>query len=96
MTKKIVIKYGGVALNESDFAEIAQAQKEGFQPIIIHGGGKEVTQLSLQLGIRSVFKNGLRVTDAATMDLVQMVLLGRVNTRLIASLQSRGFKAMGI
>lgn len=96
MKKKIVIKYGGVALNESDFAEISQAQKDGFQPIIIHGGGKEVTELSLQLGIRSVFKNGLRVTDAATMDIVQMVLLGRVNTRLVAGLQSRGFKAIGI
>lgn len=96
MQKKIVIKYGGVAMQDSDFAEIMQAQKEAYQPIIIHGGGKEVTELSLQLGIRPVFKHGLRVTDAATMDIVQMVLLGRVNTRLIASLQSRGFRAVGI
>lgn len=96
MPKKIVIKYGGVALKDSDFAEIIQVQKDGFQPVIIHGGGKEVTELSLQLGIRPVFKNGLRITDSATMDIVQMVLLGRVNTRLVAALQSRGIKAIGI
>jgi len=96
MKKKIVIKYGGVALKDSDFAEIEQVLKEGFQPIIIHGGGKEVTELSLQLGIRPLFKNGLRVTDSQTMDLVQMVLIGRVNTRLVASLQSKGLKAIGV
>lgn len=96
MQKKIVIKYGGVALKDSDFVEIIQIQKDGYQPIIIHGGGKEVTELSLQLGIRPIFKQGLRVTDSATMDIVQMVLLGRVNTRLVASLQSQGLKAIGI
>ncbi len=96
MKKIIVIKYGGVALKDSDFEEIVQVQKDGYQPIIIHGGGKEVTELSLQLGIRPIFKNGLRVTDSSTMDVVQMVLLGRVNTRLVAALQSRGVKALGI
>lgn len=96
MKKTIVIKYGGVALQDSDFEEIAQAQKKGYQPVIVHGGGKEVTELSIQLGIRPIFKNGLRVTDAATMDIVQMVLLGRVNTRLVAALQNRGFKAIGL
>lgn len=96
MAKKIVIKYGGVALNDSDFAEIRQTLQQGYQPIIIHGGGKEVSQLSLQLGIQPIFKNGLRVTDTATMDIVQMILLGRVNTRLVASLQSKGLKAIGL
>ena len=75
MSKKIVIKYGGVALNSSDFQEIRLMCDQGLQPIIIHGGGKELSKLSLQLGIESIFKNGLRVTDAATMDVAQMVLL---------------------
>ena len=96
MKKKIVIKYGGVALKDSDFAEINAAIDEGYQPIIIHGGGKEVTEVSVQLGIRPIFKNGLRVTDAPTMDIVQMVLIGRVNTRLIAALQAKGIKAVGL
>ncbi len=96
MSKKIVIKYGGVALNDADFVEIDQVRQQGLQPIIIHGGGKEVSELSLKLGIQPVFKNGLRVTDAATMDIAQMVLLGRVNTRLVAALRRRSLKAIGV
>ncbi len=96
MAQKIVIKYGGVALQANDFNEIRQMREQGFQPILVHGGGKELSELSLKLGIEPVFKNGLRVTDDATMDVVQMVLMGRVNTRLVATLRSQGFKAVGV
>ncbi len=97
----VVIKYGGSALVNEDIKktlikDIALMKYVGFKPVLVHGGGKDINQMLDKLGIKSEFKNGLRVTDEKTMEVVQMVLAGKLNKDLTTELCSQGIKAAGI
>ncbi len=98
--KKVVVKYGGSAMsNESLQAnvikDVALLKLVGMQPIIVHGGGKEITKWLGHLGHESIFVEGLRVTDEQTMEVAEMVL-GKVNKNLVQMLEKLGVKATGI
>ncbi len=98
--KKVVVKYGGSAMtNESLQAnvikDVALLKLVGMQPIIVHGGGKEITKWLSLLGHESTFVEGLRVTDEQTMEVAEMVL-GKVNKNLVQMLEKLGVKAAGI
>ena len=99
--KVIVVKYGGAAMDTvglaSSFAEdIALLQSAGITAVVVHGGGPQVTNLSERLGIETTFVNGLRVTDAETLDVATMVLAGKLNTEVVASLVTGGVRAVGL
>jgi acetylglutamate kinase len=99
--KVIVVKYGGAAMDTvglaSSFAEdIALLQSAGITAVVVHGGGPQVTNLSERLGIETTFVDGLRVTDAATLDVATMVLAGKLNTDVVASLVTGGVRAVGL
>ncbi|HKL80319.1 MAG TPA: acetylglutamate kinase [Mobilitalea sp.] len=98
--KKVVVKYGGSAMsNESLQAnvikDVALLKLVGMQPIIVHGGGKEITKWLNLLGHDSTFVEGLRVTDEQTMEVAEMVL-GKVNKNLVQMLEKLGVNAVGI
>ncbi len=99
--EKIVVKYGGSA-QESDelkakFAQdIVMLHTIGLKPIIVHGGGKDITSFLKKMGIESRFIDGQRVTTKEAMRVVEMVLSGRVNREIVALLNSQGAKAIGI
>ena len=98
--KIVVIKYGGSAmldeeLKENVIKDAVLLKLVGFKPIIVHGGGKEISRWVEKVGMKPDFVNGLRVTDAATMELAEMVL-ARVNKELVTYVQSLGVKAVGI
>lgn len=95
----IVIKIGGVALQPSAIPGLAgelASLDDAQQVVLVHGGGKEVTRLSEQLGIQSHFEEGVRMTTEAEMDAVDMVLSGKMNKQLVRSLQAHGINAAGI
>ncbi|MDR0747353.1 MAG: acetylglutamate kinase [Helicobacteraceae bacterium] len=97
----VVIKYGGAAQTESGlkdkFAQdIALLALVGMKPVIVHGGGKSITDLSARLGIDSVFQNGLRVSSEKALWVAQMVLCGDINTEIVSLLNDHGAKAIGI
>lgn len=99
--KRILIKYGGSAMtNESlkrDFAEdVALLGFIGVKPIIVHGGGPQIGALLKKIGKESRFVKGLRVTDEETMDVVEMVLVAKVNKDVVSLINSYGGKAVGI
>lgn len=98
--KIIVVKYGGSAmidetLKEQVIKDVTLLKLVGFKPIIVHGGGKEISKWTEKVGIDTTFKNGFRVTDEATMELVEMVL-GKVNTSLVSLVESLGVRAIGL
>ncbi len=98
--KIIVIKYGGSAmmneeLKKSVIADAVLLKLVGFKPIIVHGGGKEISRWVSKVGMEARFVNGLRVTDEATMEIVEMVL-NKVNKSLVQMVQELGVKAVGI
>lgn len=99
--KTVVIKYGGNAmineeLKNSVMADITLLKFIGMNPIVVHGGGPEITKTLERFDIKSEFINGLRVTDAATMEIAQMVLVGKTNKEIVALLNERGGKAIGL
>ncbi len=99
--RTIVVKYGGAAMKDSMLKEkvlrdIVFLACVGLRPIVVHGGGPEINSWLDKLGIEPQFKNGLRVTDAATMDVVEMVLVGRVNKELVALINQAGGNAVGL
>lgn len=99
--KTIVIKYGGAAMIKEElkasFAEdIVLLKYLGINPVVVHGGGPEINQLLAKMQIQSQFIRGQRVTDAATMEVVEMVLTGKVNKQIVNYLQEKGGKAVGI
>ena len=99
--RRIVIKYGGAAmveksLQEAVFRDIALLSSVGVQPVVVHGGGPEINQWLQKLGINSEFRDGLRVTDAKTMDVVEMVLVGRVNKQIVNGINKLGAQAVGL
>lgn len=99
--KRIVIKYGGSAMIDArlkkDFAEdIALISFIGLKPIIVHGGGPQIGEFLLKLGKESRFVKGLRVTDEETMNVVEMVLVAKVNKDVVSLINSYGGRAVGI
>jgi len=97
----IVIKYGGNAMISEDLkkavmSDIILLSKIGVKVVLVHGGGPEITNTLDKMQIESTFVNGLRKTDKETMDVVQMVLAGKINKDLVNLLQTLGGKAMGI
>lgn len=98
--KTIVVKYGGSAmvdheLKKSVIRDVALLKLVGFRPIIVHGGGKEITKWTKKLGIETNFVNGLRVTDKETMEVAEMVL-NRINKGLASMMEKVGVHAVGI
>lgn len=99
--KYVVVKYGGNAmtdpeLKKSVMQDLLLMNLVGIKVVLVHGGGPEINAVLEKMEIESTFKNGLRVTDAPTMDVVQMVLAGKVNKSLVANIVEHGGKAVGI
>src|ERR1700730_11741941 len=85
----VVIKVGGNAIEQrkdETLLDLVLLRYVGMQPVLVHGGGTEITAMSERLGLKATFRNGLRVTDADTMDVVKMVLTGKVNPELVATI----------
>lgn len=98
--KTIVVKYGGSAmvdqeLKESVIRDVALLKLIGFRPIVVHGGGKDITRWINKIGLETNFINGLRVTDKPTMEIVEMVL-NKINKDLVSLMENVGLKAVGI
>lgn len=99
--RTIVVKYGGAAMKDSTLKDkvmrdIVFLACVGLRPVVVHGGGPEINSWLDKLGIEPQFKDGLRVTDAATMDVVEMVLVGRVNKEIVALINQAGGCAVGL
>jgi len=95
----VVVKVGGNELDDSQFVQrfvAALARMRDPRPVLVHGGGKEIAVLQKQLGLQPVFVEGLRITDAESLGVVEMVLSGSVNKRLVAKLVSAGASAIGL
>jgi acetylglutamate kinase len=97
----VVIKYGGHAMGDraaaEDFAEdVVLLEQSGIKPIVVHGGGPQIGRMLEKLGIKSEFKGGLRVTDAATVEVVEMVLAGSINKQIVGWIGVEGGKAVGL
>jgi acetylglutamate kinase len=97
----LVLKYGGAAIDSAGLAatfaeDLLLLQSVGIKPVVVHGGGPAVTQMSARLGIETTFVDGLRVTDAETLDVATMVLAGKLNTDVVASLVHGGVDAVGL
>lgn len=96
--KTIVIKYGGHAMTDvASFAmDVALLKHVGITPVIVHGGGPQIGSLIERMGGKSEFVGGMRVTDSFTMDIVEMVLAGRVNKEIVGELNRQGSLAVGL
>ncbi len=99
--RTVVVKYGGAAMKDSTLKDkvirdIIFLSCVGVRPVVVHGGGPEINTWLEKLGIEPQFKDGLRVTDAATMDVVEMVLVGRVNKELVSLINQAGGQAVGL
>ncbi|WP_294348768.1 acetylglutamate kinase [uncultured Clostridium sp.] len=99
--KVIVVKYGGNAmineeLKETVINDIVLMKCVGFKPVVVHGGGPDITNLIERLGEKSKFINGLRYTDKTAIEVVQMVLGGKVNKNLVSLIEKDGGKALGL
>lgn len=97
----VVIKLGGHAMGSDEamysFArDVVLMQQVGLNPVVVHGGGPMINEMLAKLGIESEFVNGKRVTDQATMDVVEMVLSGKVNNRIVQAISDEGGKAVGL
>jgi acetylglutamate kinase len=97
----VVVKYGGAAMDTSGLAasfaqDVMLLRSVGIKPVIVHGGGPAVTQMSARLGIETTFVGGLRVTDAETLDVATMVLAGKLNTDVVSTLVAGGVSAVGL
>ncbi len=96
-----VVKYGGHAMGQEhlarDFArDVVLLQQVGIDVIVVHGGGPQIKSMLDRLKIESAFVDGLRVTDAATVEVVEMVLAGKINKEIVSAIQAAGGKAVGI
>ena len=99
--RTVVVKYGGAAMKDGSLKEgvirdLVFMSCVGIRPILVHGGGPEINSWLEKLGIEPQFKDGLRVTDAATMDVVEMVLVGRVNKEIVSLIDRSGGNAVGL
>jgi len=99
--KTVVIKYGGAAMSSADLkdefaTDIALLRYVGIRPIIVHGGGNEISKYMRKLDLPVKFVEGLRVTDLATMEIAKMVLVGKVNKEIVSLINSKGAPAVGL
>jgi acetylglutamate kinase len=99
--KTVVIKYGGAAMSSADLkdefaTDIALLRYVGIKPIIVHGGGNEISSYMKRLSLPVKFVEGLRVTDAAAMEVAKMVLVGKVNKEIVSLINSKGAAAVGL
>jgi len=99
--KTIVIKYGGNAMVNNELKakvmeDIALMKYVGIRPVVVHGGGPDITSFLQKIGKKSEFVSGLRVTDEETVQIAEMVLVGKVNTEIVSLLNHRGVKAVGL
>ncbi|WP_294262490.1 acetylglutamate kinase [uncultured Sphingomonas sp.] len=99
--KTFVIKYGGHAMGDAelarDFAEdVVLLKAVGINPVVVHGGGPQIGAMLKRLGVESQFVGGLRVTDAATAEVAEMVLAGKINKEIVAWIDAAGGRAIGI
>jgi acetylglutamate kinase len=97
----VVIKYGGHAMGEEETArlfarDIVLLEQTAINPVVVHGGGPQIASMLKRLGIESKFANGLRVTDAATIEVVEMVLAGAINKQIVSHINRAGGKAVGM
>jgi len=99
MDQRFVMKCGGstlAALPASFFDDLRELQADGVRPVIVHGGGPAISETLSKLGIASEFVNGLRKTDEATLDVVEMVLAGRINKEIVRKIQGSAARALGL
>ncbi|MBX3237566.1 MAG: acetylglutamate kinase [Nitrospiraceae bacterium] len=99
--KTVVIKYGGHAMTDSSLKErfaqdVVLLKYVGLNPVIVHGGGPQIDKMLDRLGIEAKFKHGVRITDPVTMEIVEMVLAGRINMEIVDLLNRHGGKAVGL
>jgi acetylglutamate kinase len=99
--RTVVVKYGGAAMVREDlrdavFRDLALLTCVGVQPVVVHGGGPEINQWLARVGIEARFRDGLRITDEATMEVVEMVLAGKVNKQIVNGLNQVGGRAVGL
>ena len=99
--RSFVVKYGGHAMGDpeaaQDFAQdIVLLKAVGINPVVVHGGGPQIGAMLKKLGVESQFVDGLRVTDKPTVEVVEMVLAGRINKDIVTAINSQGGRAVGI
>jgi len=99
--KTVVVKYGGNAMTSDELKravalDLACLQSIGTNLVVVHGGGPDINQAMLRMGKKPAFVSGLRITDEETMEIVQMVLCGKVNKEIVSLVQSEGGKAVGL
>src|SRR5438093_8794005 len=97
----VVVKYGGHAMGEEDMAksfarDIVLMEQTAINPVVVHGGGPQIGEMLKRLGIKSEFAGGLRITDAATIEIVEMVLAGTINKQLVGFINGAGGRAVGL
>ena len=97
----IVVKYGGHAMGDEakarDFArDMVMLEQSGVNPVVVHGGGPQIGSMLEKLGIKSRFSGGLRVTDKATVEIVEMVLAGSINKQIVGTINAQGGRAIGL
>src|SRR3954452_16699529 len=97
----IVIKYGGHAMGAEELAkafapDIGLLEQTAIHPVVVHGGGPQIANMLQRLGIKSEFAAGLRITDAATIEIVEMVLAGSINKQIVSWMIDAGGSAVGL
>ncbi len=97
----VVVKYGGHAMGEEEMArsfarDIVLMEQTAINPVVVHGGGPQIGEMLKRLGIKSEFAAGLRITDAATIEIVEMVLAGSINKQIVGFINAAGGKAIGL
>ncbi|MGA9488081.1 MAG: acetylglutamate kinase, partial [Methylocella sp.] len=97
----VVVKYGGHAMGDEtvarDFArDMVLLEQSGVNPVVVHGGGPQIGAMLGKLGIKSAFSDGLRITDKATMEIVEMVLAGSINKQIVGFINAEGGRAIGL
>ena len=99
--KTVVIKYGGHAMGDAKLGKafasnVALLRQSGVEPIVVHGGGPQIGAMLDRMDIKSEFKGGMRVTDKATVEIVEMVLAGLINKNIVANFNAQGARAIGL
>lgn len=99
--KTVVVKYGGHAMGDPELGQafardVALLKQSGINPIVVHGGGPQIGAMLKKMGIESRFEGGLRVTDRATVEIVEMVLAGSINKEIVALINAEGEWAIGL
>src|SRR6202167_3750762 len=97
----VVVKYGGHAMGDEEVArrfarDMVLLEQSGINPVVVHGGGPQIGAMLNKLGIKSEFSAGLRITDRATVEIVEMVLAGSINKQIVGFINAEGGRAIGL